>query len=36
MEETEVARVWRDSRAQTIYGGCSEVMRHIIAKEVLK
>jgi long-chain-acyl-CoA dehydrogenase len=36
MEETEVARVWRDSRAQTIYGGSSEVMRHIIAKEVLK
>lgn len=35
MEETEVARMWRDGRAQTIYGGASEVMLHIVGKSIV-
>lgn len=34
MEETEVGRMWRDSRPQTIYGGTSEVMKHIIGRSL--
>ena len=36
MLETEVARMWRDSRPQTIYGGASEVMKHIIGKTLVR
>ena len=35
MTETEIGRLWRDSRPQTIYGGASEVMKHIIGKSLL-
>ncbi|MFB9858741.1 acyl-CoA dehydrogenase family protein [Paenarthrobacter aurescens] len=36
MSEAYVARMWRDGRAQTIYGGTSEVMKHIIGKDLLR
>lgn len=36
MLETDIARMWRDSRPQTIYGGTSEVMKHIIGKMLIK
>ena len=36
MNETEVARMWRDSRPQTIYGGASEVMKHIIGRALVR
>lgn len=36
MAETELARMWRDSRPQTIYGGSSEVMKHIIGKSLVR
>jgi alkylation response protein AidB-like acyl-CoA dehydrogenase len=32
MTETPVARAWRDSRVQTIYGGTTEVMKEIIGR----
>jgi alkylation response protein AidB-like acyl-CoA dehydrogenase len=32
MTETAVARAWRDSRVQTIYGGTTEVMKEIIGR----
>jgi alkylation response protein AidB-like acyl-CoA dehydrogenase len=32
MSETPIAQMWLDARAQTIYGGTSEVMKHIIGK----
>lgn len=35
-EEGEIGRMWRDSRPQTIYGGASEVMKHIIGKALTR
>lgn len=32
MADVTVAQMWLDARAQTIYGGTSEVMKHIIGK----
>lgn len=36
MMESEVARMWRDGRPQTIYGGTSEIMKHIIGKQLMR
>jgi acyl-CoA dehydrogenase len=35
MEEYPIARLWRDARAQRIYGGANEVMREIVGKAVV-
>lgn len=35
MAETQIGQLWRDSRPQTIYGGASEVMKHIIGKSLV-
>lgn len=35
MEEYPIARLWRDSRVQRIYGGANEVMREIVGKAVV-
>ncbi|WP_354698017.1 Acyl-CoA dehydrogenase [Paraconexibacter sp. AEG42_29] len=32
MEEYEIARRWRDSRVQRIYGGTNEIMREIVGR----
>jgi alkylation response protein AidB-like acyl-CoA dehydrogenase len=32
MNEYEIARLWRDSRAQRIWGGTSEIMLDIVGK----
>jgi acyl-CoA dehydrogenase len=32
MEEYPIARIWRDSRVQRIYGGTSEIMKEIIGR----
>ncbi|MDX8152704.1 acyl-CoA dehydrogenase family protein [Patulibacter brassicae] len=34
MEEYPIARLWRDSRVQRIYGGTSEIMREIIGRSM--
>lgn len=34
MEEYPIARMWRDSRAQRIYGGTNEVMKEIIGRSL--
>jgi long-chain-acyl-CoA dehydrogenase len=34
MAEYPIARAWADARVQTIYGGTSEIMKTIIAREV--
>ena len=34
MEEYEVARRWRDSRVQRIYGGTNEIMREIVGRSL--
>ena len=34
MNETKIARLWRDARAQRIYGGSSEVMKVVIARSI--
>ncbi len=36
MEEYEAARIFRDSRIGTIGGGTSEIMREIIAKQIIQ
>jgi len=35
MEEYPIARLWRDARAQRIYGGANEVMKEIVGKAVV-
>jgi acyl-CoA dehydrogenase len=35
MEETPIARAWRDGRAMSIYGGTSEVMKELIGRRRL-
>jgi acyl-CoA dehydrogenase len=32
MNEMPIARMWRDSRVQRIYGGTNEVMKLLIAR----
>ena len=34
MNETKIARLWRDARGQRIYGGSSEVMKVVIARSI--
>lgn len=34
MNETLIARLWRDARVQRIYGGTSEILREIIGREL--
>jgi long-chain-acyl-CoA dehydrogenase len=34
MEEYPIARMWRDSRAQRIYGGTSEIMKEIVGRSM--
>ena len=34
MEEYEVARMWRNSRVQRIYGGTSEIMKEIVGRSL--
>jgi acyl-CoA dehydrogenase len=34
MEEYEIARMWRDSRVQRIYGGTSEIMKEIVGRSL--
>jgi alkylation response protein AidB-like acyl-CoA dehydrogenase len=36
MEETPVARIWRDARVERIWDGTSEIQRHIISRELLR
>jgi alkylation response protein AidB-like acyl-CoA dehydrogenase len=34
MEEYEIARMWRDSRVQRIYGGTTEIMQEIVGRSL--
>jgi alkylation response protein AidB-like acyl-CoA dehydrogenase len=34
MNEFEIARLWRDSRVQRLYGGTSEIMRDLIGRSL--
>jgi alkylation response protein AidB-like acyl-CoA dehydrogenase len=34
MEEYEIARMWRDSRVQRIYGGTNEIMKEIVGRSL--
>ncbi len=34
MNEYTIARLWRDARAQRIYGGTSEIMREVISRSI--
>ena len=34
MEDYPIARAWRDGRAQTIYGGTTEIMKEIVGKSL--
>jgi acyl-CoA dehydrogenase len=34
MEEYEIARMWRDSRVQRIYGGTTEIMKEIVGRSL--
>ncbi|GEK79025.1 acyl-CoA dehydrogenase family protein [Agrococcus baldri] len=36
MEEFPIARAFRDSRVQSIYGGTTEIMKEIIARDIAK
>jgi len=36
MREYPIARAWTDARAQRIYGGTTEIMKEIIARELFK
>lgn len=35
MEETPIAKMWRDARVQRIYGGANEIMREIVGRSVI-
>jgi long-chain-acyl-CoA dehydrogenase len=34
MNETLIARLWRDARVQRIYGGTSEIMREVVSRSI--
>jgi long-chain-acyl-CoA dehydrogenase len=34
MNEYPIARLWRDSRVQRIYGGTSEIMKLVVARSI--
>lgn len=34
MNETDIARLWRDARVQRIYGGTSEIMREVVGRAI--
>jgi alkylation response protein AidB-like acyl-CoA dehydrogenase len=34
MNDTLIARLWRDARAQKIYGGTSEILREVVARSL--
>jgi alkylation response protein AidB-like acyl-CoA dehydrogenase len=34
MNEYLIARLWRDARVSTIYGGTSEIMKEVIARSI--
>ena len=34
MEEYPIARMWRDGRAQRIYGGTNEIMNEIVGRSL--
>jgi acyl-CoA dehydrogenase len=36
MNEYPIARMWRDARVQRIYGGTSEILREVIARDIAK
>ena len=36
MEETPIARIWRDARVERIWDGTSEIQRHIISRDLLR
>lgn len=36
MEEYPIARAFRDSRVQTIYGGSTEIMKEIIGRDIAR
>ena len=36
MDEFPISRAFRDSRVQTIYGGTTEIMKEIIARDIAK
>jgi len=35
MEESPIARMWRDARVQRIYGGSNEVMKDLVGRDVV-
>jgi alkylation response protein AidB-like acyl-CoA dehydrogenase len=34
MNEYEIARLWKDTRIQRVYGGSSEIMKELIARAI--
>ena len=34
MNEYEIARLWKDTRIQRIYGGSSEIMKELISRAI--
>ena len=36
MQESVVARIWRDARVERIWNGTSEIQRHIISRDMLR
>jgi acyl-CoA dehydrogenase len=34
MNEYEIARIWRDSRVQRIYGGTNEIMKEVVGRSI--
>ena len=34
VNEYEIARIWRDSRVQRVFGGTSEIMQEIIGRSL--
>ena len=36
MWETNIAKSYADARVQTIYGGTNEIMKELIARDIVK